>query len=97
MQSFKLSDFTLVKQLGKGGFGSAYLAVHNTTQQTVCLKFISLNCGSSRRSADEENKTLSQLQDKHVIQYYGSFLEGDLFCIVMEYAPGGSLFDLIDV
>ena len=98
MQNLQLSDFTLVKQLGEGGFGSAYLAVHNPTQEKVCLKFITLTGDrSSLQSADEEGKTLSQLEDEHIIKYYGSFVEGDQFCIAMEYAPGGSLYDVITV
>ena len=98
MQNLQLSDFALKKQLGEGGFGSAYLAVHNATQQHVCLKFITVYRGSSSlQSAAEEGKTLSQLEDEHIIKYYGSFVSNDQFCIVMEYAPGGSLNDVINV
>ena len=98
MQNCQLSDFTLVQQLGQGGFGSAYLALHNPTQQKVCLKFITLYGGSSSlKSADEEGKTLSQLEDDHIIKYYGSFVEDDQFCIAMEYAAGGSLYEAITV
>ena len=98
MQTFQLSDFTIVKQLGQGGFGSAYLAVYNPHLKEVCLKFIPLkNNKASKQSAIEEAKTLSQLEDEHIIKSYGSFVEDDQVCIVMEYAPGGSLHDEIEV
>ena len=94
MQNCKNADFTIKNPLGKGGFGLAYLAVHNTDQKEVCLKFIPQE---KKTAAFNEAKTLSQLEDKHIIKYYGSFDEGDQFCIVMEYAPGASLYDEIEV
>ena len=97
MENCKLSDFTIKKQLGRGGFGSAYLAVHNTDKKEVCLKFIPLYGGSATKSALDEAKTLSQLEDVHIIKYYGSFVEENQFCIVMEYAAKGTLYDEIEV
>ena len=96
MQKYQFSDFRILKQLGQGGFGSAYLALRNSDEQPVCLKFIP-GYGSSPQTAIAEAKVLSQLDDINVIKYYGSFGVDDQFCIVMEYAPGGSLYDVIDV
>ena len=93
MENCRFSDFTIVKQLGEGGFGSAYLAVHNPHKMQVCLKWIR----APNQSAFDEAKTLSQLEDKHIVKYYGSFVEDDILCIVMEYAAGNSLFDEIKV
>ena len=91
MQNCTLSDFTILRQLGQGGFGSAYLAVHTRTEQTVCLKFIPL------QARLDEAKILSKLEDTHIIKYYGSFVEDGHFFIIMEYAVGGSLADVIKV
>ena len=94
----KLSDFKILRQLGEGGFGCAYLAVNNRTEQEVCIKFIPLKGGtSSHRSALEEVQVLSELEDTHIIKYYGSFVEDEQLCIIMEYASGGSLYDVIQV
>ena len=97
MENSKLSEFTILEQLGQGGFGSAYLALHNATKQNVCIKVIPLHGGSSQKSALEENKTLSELEDANIIKYYGSFVVDDELCIVMEYAAKGSLYDVIAV
>ena len=99
MQNCKLSDFTIGDRLGKGGFGSAYLAVHKRTEREVCIKFITLKGGGSsrQRSALEEAKILSELADSHIIKYYGSFVESGSFFIVMEYAKEGSLDTMIAV
>ena len=52
MQHCRLSDFTIIGKLGKGGFGSAYLARRNSDGLKVCLKVVSLRNGLSTRSDD---------------------------------------------
>ena len=93
----KLSDFTIVGKLGKGGFGSAYLARRNSDEMEVCLKSIPLRNGVSEKQVEREAQMLSELNNEHIIRYYGSFVESDTFIIVMEYAAAGSLEDLIIV
>ena len=91
------SDYTLLGQLGTGGFGSVYLAYRKSDGQQVCIKFIPFSGGSSPTAVIREAKTLSQLDNAHIIKYYESFVSTDQFCIVMEYAPRGSLYDVINV
>ena len=93
MEIYKFSDFTVLRKLGNGAHGSAFLAVHHPDQKEVCLKFIP----QSPDTAVTEIKTLSQLEDANIIEYYGSFFDSGMFCIVMEYAAGGSLYDVINV
>ena len=93
--AYHLSDFTIIKKLGKGGFGSAYLALRNSDKMQVCLKVVPLQTGVSQQDVQREARMLSEVSDKHVIKYYGSFVELDNFYIVMEYAGRGSLEDMI--
>ena len=95
--SYKISDFTIVKQLGKGGFGKAYLARRNSDGIEVCLKEIPLNRSISKQSIEREAKIMSELNNQYIIRYYGSFVESENFYIVMEYANEGSLADMITV
>ena len=96
-EPYTLSDFTILKKLGEGGFGSAHLARRNSDGKEVCLKFLPF-CGRLyQRRALHEAEILSHLKYPNIIEYYGSFVDGDSFCIVMEYAPNGSLRDLIVV
>ena len=94
---FQLSDFPNYDKIATGGFGSTYHARHNVDGRDVCLKFIPLYGGSSRKRILQEAKILSKLKHPNIIEYYGSFVERDQFCIVMEYAANGSLHDLIKV
>ena len=97
MHAYQLSDFTIIKQLGKGGFGSAYLALRNSDEMQLCLKVVPLQPGVSQEEILREAKMLSQLNSEHIIKYYGSFVESGTFFIVMEYAARGSLDDMIRV
>ena len=96
-ETYTISDFTILKPLGKGGFGTVYLARRNSDEIEVCLKAIPLNKGISEQEIELEAKMLSELNYKHIIKYYGSFAESGFFYIVMEYATEGSLADMIDV
>ena len=93
----KLSDFSIIKQLGNGGFGCAYLARRNVDEAEVCLKVIPMRSGISEQQIEREAKMLSELKNQHVIRYYGSFVESGVFFIIMEYAKEGSLEDMISV
>ena len=96
-----ISDYILLKELGKGASGSVYLACHKPDEKLVCIKFIPHGKGSVDMNILKEAATLSKLDHPNIIKYYGSFTlqteSGEALCIVMEYASGGSLRDLIEV
>ena len=96
-EPYKLSDFTILKPLGKGGFGTAYLSRRNLDGMQVCMKKIPLNKGVSPQHIEREAKMLSELNNEHIIKYYGSFIESGQVYILMEYAAEGSLADMIAV
>ena len=92
-----LSDFTIVKKLGAGGFGTASLVRRNSDGVEVCLKGIRLGNGVSEQAIEREAKMLSELNSEYIIKYSGSFVESGQFYIIMEYAAEGSLADMIAV
>ena len=60
------SHFTIVKELGEGGFGSACLARRNSDGVAVCLTRIPLNKGLSKQSVEREAKLLSDLNVEYI-------------------------------
>ena len=96
-EPYRLSDFMIVKELGKGAFGTTFLASRNLDPVEVCLKEIPLTNGVSPQEIEREAKMLSELNYKHIIRYYGSFVESGKFYIVMEYAAEGNLAEMIAV
>ena len=94
-ESCNLLDFTVIRKLGAGGFGSAYLARRNSDEEEVCLKVLPLSAVASEQEIQREARMLSELNNEYIIRYYGSFVESEHFYIMMEYAKGGSLAEMI--
>ncbi len=81
----KLDDFDLLVELGKGAFGSVFLARQISMQRMVALKL----------SADKGNEpqTLATLEHPNIIRVYDQrTLPGQkVRLLYMQYAPGGTL------
>ena len=94
----KLSDFTVVKKLGEGHFGSVNLVSSKITKKLYAMKEIKEDRYASedqRLEVQKEIKLLENLHHPHVITYFTSFRENGNFYIVTEYINGGSLLDLL--
>jgi len=96
--SVSIGPYKLGSTLGVGTFGKVKLAVHDTTGQKVAIKIINK---SKMQSMDMHEKIrreiniLQQLRHPHVIRLYELIdTPTDIF-MVMEYVPGGELFDYI--
>ena len=94
----KLSDFTIVKKLGEGHFGSVCLVSSNITKKLYAMKEIKsgrYQSENQRLEVEKEIQLLENLHHPHVITYFTSFRENNNFYIVTEYINGGSLEDLL--
>ena len=94
----KLSDFTIVKKLGEGHFGSVNLVTSKITKKLYAMKEIKENRYESEKQILEiqkEIRLLENLHHPHVITYFTSFRENGNFYIVTEYINGGSFEDLL--
>lgn len=87
------SDYEIKEEIGGGSYGRALLARDKKTNQPIVVKEISFKHLSQQEqaAAKEETHILALLNHPNIIAYYGSFLENDIFHIVMEYADGGDL------
>lgn len=89
-----VSDFTILRVLGEGGFGKVHLAAQKSTHTLVALKkiFIKRNLETLLR----EMRIQAQLRHPNVIKFYDVFSDGSYLYLTLEYAPGGSLRNMLD-
>jgi serine/threonine protein kinase len=85
----QLDDFDLLTRLGSGAFANVFLARQRSMQRIVALK-ISADKGT-------EGQTLAQLDHPHIVRVYDQrrLPERKLRLLYMQYAPGGSLQDVV--
>ena len=94
---FRLSDFEIVKQLGKGSYGTVYVVTSKLDKNTYVMKKMELNHlkESQQKECYREVSILRKVSHPNIIRYYSSFLENESLCIIMEYAELGDLYTLI--
>jgi len=99
MSHSQLSDFYDLQQIGRGSFGTVFRARRKMDREVYVLKEIKL-AGASKREIDaavNECHFLAKIDSPYVIRYYDSFVEAEAetLWLVMEYATGGTLRELI--
>src|SRR6266702_2161320 len=88
----QLGHYTLIRQLGQGGYASIYLSVHHFLNTHVALKLLNRFLAS-----DEDVKRfqmeaiLAHLRHRHIVRVLDFGVERSTPFLAMEYAPGGNL------
>lgn len=83
-----IGDFKVLKEIGKGGFGTVY-RVQNVVGRTSALKVIN----SDIENPINEARIQAKLQNPNIVEVYD--YHPDITAIEMEYVPRGSLADLL--
>ncbi len=89
------------KILGRGGFGITYLAEADYGQ-LVAIKTVnkmvqdSIDFAKCQQEFENEARRLQQCRHPHIVSVHDLFLEGLLWCMVMEYIPGETLASYVD-
>ncbi|XP_062155565.1 mitogen-activated protein kinase kinase kinase 5 isoform X2 [Alnus glutinosa] len=84
------------KLIGRGTFGSVYVATNRETGALCALKEVGLfpddpKSAECMKQLQQEIKFLSQLKHPNIVQYYGSEIVEDRFYIYLEYVHPGSI------
>ena len=94
----KISDFNVIKELGKGSYGRVLLVQHNQTKAEYALKAI-----DKRLLANIEERTqflreveiMYKVHHPNVVKLFGHFEDNTYCYLLMEYIEGGELFSYI--
>ncbi|XP_050291651.1 mitogen-activated protein kinase kinase kinase 5 isoform X1 [Quercus robur] len=84
------------KLIGRGTFGSVYVATNRETGALCAMKEVEIfpddpKSAESIKQLQQEIKVLSQLKHPNIVQYYGSEIVDDRFFIYLEYVHPGSI------
>ena len=94
----KITDFTLLKEIGEGTFGRVLLVQHNLTQAQYAIKAI------DKRNKDNiegkiyyrrEAEIMYRIYHPNIVKLYGHFEDNTYCYFIMEYMSGGNIYSLV--
>ncbi len=92
-----LTQYSGLRQLGRGGMGVVYLAWNALMEREEVLKVVHRATGEYAQAADrflQEIRAAAKLRHPHVVAAYDAKRIGDLLVLSMEYVPGEDLAEL---
>ncbi|CAL0312793.1 unnamed protein product [Lupinus luteus] len=96
-ESFPMkSQWQKGKLIGRGTFGSVYVATNRETGALCAMKEVELYPDDPKsaeciKQLEQEIKVLSHLKHPNIVQYFGSEIVEDRFYIYLEYVHPGSI------
>eukprot|EP00540_Astrosyne_radiata_P017639 CAMPEP_0116831404 /NCGR_PEP_ID=MMETSP0418-20121206/5320_1 /TAXON_ID=1158023 /ORGANISM="Astrosyne radiata, Strain 13vi08-1A" /LENGTH=348 /DNA_ID=CAMNT_0004460655 /DNA_START=35 /DNA_END=1081 /DNA_ORIENTATION=+ len=94
-QRWTLNDFEIGKPLGRGKFGSVYLAREKQTKYIVAIKVLQKNQllkNGVEHQLRREIEIQSHLRHRNILRMYGYFYDAKRIYLILEYSPGGELY-----
>ncbi len=93
-----LRGYEIVRELGRGGMGTVYLARQADLDREVAIKVLPHSFGlsaSSRQRFLEEAKALARVQHDNIVGIHRIVDDGDLLAFEMEFVDGPSLQEVL--
>lgn len=83
--------YQVEKELGRGGFGSVFLAREKVSNRLVAIKKLNDQDEGAQRLIVREIQAVARFYHPNIATYHHHFSENGLLFLVMEYCAGGSL------
>merc|ERR1711964_569562 len=85
-------EWTKIRRLGKGSYGTVHLAVNNRNGALFAVKECHISASAKETmQLESEIQTLSKLKHENIVKYYGAMNTEDGFFMYLEYVAGGTL------
>jgi serine/threonine protein kinase/WD40 repeat protein len=95
----RLGDFTVVREIGRGGMGMIYEAIQEPFRRRVALKTIRADYAHHSPDSEErflrEQAVLARLHHTHIVPIFAAGKEGPLRYYAMEYVQGAALSHMV--
>ena len=98
LPAFQNTNYKILREIGRGGMGILYLVEHALTARQEVIKVIHpdlIGRLDVRARFLREIQHAAKLNHPNVVQTLSAFEDGDTIGMVMEYAPGATLSDLV--
>lgn len=95
---FCLEDFAYGRRLGQGRFGFVHLAQENKSKKVIALKIMwksDLEEEGLLVQVRREVEIHARIKHKNIVKMYSYFDDAERVYLVLEYASGGNLLDLM--
>ena len=96
--NIKLGNYTLLQELGRGGYGTVYLARDEALQIERAVKVLHPSLVADPQFIErfrEEARLVAQLKHEHIVKvFYMDEEQGHIY-LAMEFLAGGSLKDVL--
>uniref|UniRef100_UPI00398F8508 maternal embryonic leucine zipper kinase n=1 Tax=Pristiophorus japonicus TaxID=55135 RepID=UPI00398F8508 len=91
-----LKHYELQETIGAGGFAKVKLACHILTREKVAVKIMDKeSLGEDLPRVQTEIEAMKNLSHQHICRLYHVIETAQKIFIILEYCPGGELFDYI--
>ncbi len=93
--TWTLDDFEIGKPLGRGKFGSVYLARERRTKYIVAIKVLQksqLQKAGVEHQLRREIEIQCHLRHRNILRMFGYFFDSKRIYLILEYSPGGELY-----
>jgi serine/threonine-protein kinase len=99
MTGKKIGNYTLTRELGKGGMANVYKAVHLHNQHTVAIKVLNnelVHNEHIRKRFLAEAKNMRKMNHPHIVKVLDTIDEGSTVAFAMELVDGETLKECIE-
>ncbi len=97
-KGFRLGQYRILDQIGQGGMGRVFKAMHQTMNRLVALKVLApqfVDTGRAQRLFLREMQAAARLTHPNIVTAYDANQIGDRYYLVMEYVDGPNLHRLV--